>query len=48
MFRISNNTLFIEFNGYETVVKEIDTDYNFAGNLINSILNMSCIYKMDF
>ena len=44
MFRISNNTLFMGFNGYETIVKEIDNDFNFAGNLVNSILNMSCIY----
>ena len=44
MFKISNNTLFIEFNGEKTLIKEDDADLVFNGDLTNSILNISCIY----
>ena len=44
MFKINNNTLFMEFNGENTIVHEEDNQLKFVGNLLNSILNFSCIY----
>ena len=44
MFKISNNTLFMEFDGSNTLVMEADADYVFDGDVINTILDESCIY----
>lgn len=44
MFKISNNTLFMEFDGSNTLVMEVDADYVFDGDVINTILDESCIY----
>lgn len=44
MFRISNNTQYIIYDGVNTIVKELDTDYVFLGNEMMKILNTSCIY----
>lgn len=44
MFKINNNTLFMEFNGENTIVYEENNELKFVGNLLNSILNFSCIY----
>ena len=34
MFKISNNTLFMEFDGSNTLVMEADADYVFDGDVI--------------
>lgn len=44
MFKITNNTLFIEYDGDNTLVRENELDYVFGGNLLKNILNNSCIY----
>lgn len=44
MFRISNNTQYIIYDGKNTVVKELDIDYVFTGNVIKNILDTSCMY----
>lgn len=44
MFRISNNTQYIIYDGKNTIVKELDIDYVFTGNVIKNILDTSCMY----
>lgn len=44
MVRISNNTLIIYYNGFNTVVVNTDGKFIVRGNYIKSILNKSCIF----
>ena len=44
MFKINNNTLFMEFNGENTIVHEEDNQLKFVGNLLNSI--SSTLFKL--
>lgn len=44
MYIISNKTQFLYSDNFSTIVKEIDSEFEFMGDLIKNILNQSCIY----
>lgn len=44
MYIINNETLYLYYDGINTYVKEEGSEYEFGGNLINRILDSSCIY----
>ncbi len=41
---ISNETLYLYFDGSETILKNRTNEYRGRGNLVKAILNQSCIY----
>ncbi len=42
--RINKNTLFLMFDGVNTILKEEEKEYRVLGNEVKKILNDSCIY----
>lgn len=44
MYIINNQTLFLYFNGENTIVMEDKKEFIFRGNVLKRILNDSCIY----
>lgn len=44
MYKINNKTLYFLYNGYNTIIKEINNTYEINGDILKKILDYSCIY----
>lgn len=44
MYIITKDTLYIYYDGFNTIIKELDKVLKFYGNVEKEILNKSCIY----
>ena len=44
MYILNKNTLFIYFDGKNTIINELSTEFSFSNNILKKILENSCIY----
>lgn len=44
MYIINNETLFLYYNGINTIAVEENSEYEFIGNVLNKVLDNSCMY----
>lgn len=43
MYKISKKTIYLEYDGNNTVIKTSTGDVNFKGNVLKNVLNYNCI-----